>query len=99
MAITRLSSTDRSRIKRAFLFLYVTACALLGWWIGGVLLLLIVPARGRSDVFESQRRMHIARYTIKLIGCQTNLEPRVRRSISGYRAVHRLLPPVKRISS
>jgi hypothetical protein len=72
MAITRLSSTNRSRIKRGFLFLYVTACVFLGWWIGGVLLLLIVPARRRADVLERQRRVHMSKHTVELVGCKTN---------------------------
>ena len=65
MAITRLSSTDRSRIKRAFLFLYVTACVTLGWWVGLVLLLLIVPRRS-TELVRAERGVHTTQNTINL---------------------------------
>ena len=41
--------------------LYCTALFLTGWWIGWVLLLLIVPAGGRLDIFE--RRMRTGQQT------------------------------------
>jgi hypothetical protein len=96
MAITRLSSTDRSRIKHLILFLYTAACMTLGWWVGFVLLLLIVPRRS-TELIETERGMHPPQNTIHLVRCQTNLEPRVRRSISGQSPVRRLLPPPPRV--
>ena len=76
MSITSLPCANRPWIKyRRFLFLlYCTALFLTGWWIGWVLLLLIVPAGGRLDISERERRMRMGQHTIKLIGCQTNLE-------------------------
>ena len=51
MSITSLSCANRPWIKyRRFLFLlYCTALFLTGWWIGWVLLLLIVPAGGLTN--------------------------------------------------
>jgi len=98
MSITRLSSTNRSRIKHVFLFFYCSTCFLLNWWIGWVLLLLIVPARASPDVIERERRMHVGQDTIKRICCRPDLNPGVRRSIGGQRPVHRLLPPPHHIS-
>jgi hypothetical protein len=48
---------------------------LTGWWIGWVLLLLIVPAGGRLDIFERERRMRMGQQTIKLIGYRSDLDP------------------------
>ena len=69
MSITSLSCANRPWIKfRRFLFLlYCTALFLTGWWIGWVLLLLIVPAGGRRDIFERERRMRMGQQTIKLV--------------------------------
>jgi hypothetical protein len=77
MSITSLSSANRPWIKyRRFLFLlYCTALFLTGWWIGWVLLLLIVPAGGRLDIFERERRMRMGQQTIKLIGYRSDLDP------------------------
>jgi len=77
MSITSLSCANRPWIKfRRFLFfLYCTALFLTGWWIGWVLLLLIVPAGGRLDVFERERRMRMGQQTIKLIGYRSDLDP------------------------
>src|ERR1700719_4730470 len=93
MSITSLSCANRPWIKyRRFLFLlYCTALFLTGWWIGWVLLLLIVPAGGRLDIFERERRMRMGQHTIKLIGCQTNLESNPRRGIGRHCTVHRLI--------
>jgi hypothetical protein len=77
MSITSLSCTNRPRIKfRGFLFLlYCTALFLTGWWIGWVLLLLLVPAGGRLDIFERERRMRRGQQTIKLIGYRSDMDP------------------------
>jgi hypothetical protein len=72
-----LSCANRPWIKfRRFLFLlYCTALFLTGWWIGWVLLLLIVPAGGRLDIFERERRMRMGQQTIKLVGYRSGLDP------------------------
>ena len=70
MSITSLSCANRPWIKfcRFLILLYCTALFLTGWWIGWVLLLLIVPVGGRLNIFERQRRMRMGQQTIKLIG-------------------------------
>ena len=77
MSITSLSCANRPWTKyRRFLFLLCcTALFLTGWWIGWVLLLLIVPAGGRLDIFERERRMRMGQQTIKLIGYRSDLDP------------------------
>src|ERR1700730_15807847 len=93
MSITSLSRANRPWIKfcRFLFLLYCTALFLTGWWIGWVLLLLIVPAGGRLDIFERERRMRMGQHTIKLICCQTNLESNPRRGIGRHCTVHRLI--------
>ena len=69
----RQSTVDQ--ISPIPLFALCTALFLTGWWIGWVLLLLIVPAGGRLDIFERERRMRMGQQTIKLIGYRSDLDP------------------------
>src|SRR5580692_11025005 len=92
MSIARLASPYRSGVKITLL-LYTTACISLGWWIGLLLLLLIVP-RYRTNAIECERRVHVRQHTIELVGCKTELYSGVRRSISSPRPHRRLLPPL-----
>jgi len=77
MSITSLSCASRPWIKfrRFLLLLYCIALFLTAWWIGWVLLLLIIPAGGRLDIFERERRMRMGQHTIKLIGYRGDLDP------------------------
>ena len=71
--VVRQSTVDQ--ISPISFLLYCTALFLTGWWIGWVLLLLIVPAGGRLDIFERERRMRMGQQTIKLIGYRSDLDP------------------------
>ena len=72
--VVRQSTVDQ--ISPIPLFALLTSRSKTGrCWIGWVLLLLIVPAGGRLDIFERERRMRMGQQTIKLIGYRSNLDP------------------------